>query len=348
MKNNKLIYLFIIIIAIWCLVLSFGQKDNKQDINNEVINQVNVTGFSTDFTRIVEDNKDSIVTINCDGKLSSGFVYKQEENNVYILCSYHGVADANNYAVSFSSGYKTNAELVGTNIYLDLAVLKIDTPYEIKALEFGDEELLKAGEFVICIGTPKTIDFEQSVEMGMVSNNIKSIENNVSVNDENIIYFIDLIQLSANIKNGYSGSPVLNMNGEVIGMITMSYNDEINFATTAHEIKIVADNIINGIEYKKYQLGISGSYVKQMPLFERSNLNLSVDTISGLYINKIKESSILYLAGLRQGDIISKINSVEINNRIDYLNVVYTNADSFEIEYIRNNEIQTVKVDIND
>lgn len=347
MKNNKLVYLLIIIITIWCLALTIGQKSNNVVENNEVVNQVNVTGFSTDFTKVVDENKDAVVTVNSDGKLSSGFVYKQSENDLFILCSYHGVADGINNTVYFSNGYKENAEVFGYNAYLDLAVLRINTPYNINQLSVGDSELLNVGEFVICIGTPKSIDYEQTVELAMISNNIRTIENSITVDEQNISYYMDVIQLSSDLKEGYSGSPVINMNGEVVGMITMS-DDGIVFATTINEIKIVADKIINEESYKKYQLGINGTYVEDMQLFERSSLNLNVDTIYGIYVNKVKENSFVYASGIRQGDVITKINNIEIHNRMDYLEVVYSDTTDFEFNVIRNGESLTIKASIND
>lgn len=349
MKNNRLIYMLLVILTIWCIfltVVSFGE--DKQTENNININEYNVNGFSTDLTKIVEEKKGSIVSISANSNVSTGFIYKQEGDTVYVLTCYHGIADVNSVYVCFESGFNINANVVGKNIYADLAVLSVNIPYDVEPLELGDASLVHSGEFIISIGTPTSLEYSNSVELGMISNNIRTIENNILVGEENIIYYLDVLQLSSNLKPGYSGSPVLNMNGDVIGMTTMSLDDRFNFAITANEIKIIADKIISNEQVKKYQLGIKGSYINEMPLFERTNLNLPVDVTYGLYVNKLMDNSIALTAGVKNSDIILTINGIKLNNINDYLAVVYSETDTLEFEVFRNGEIATFKVTIND
>ena len=346
MKNNRLLYLLIIILTIWCIVLT-TMSINNDSSPKEVVNEVNVTGITTDLTKIVEDKKDSLVTINASGNVGSGFIYKQDGENIYIVTAHHSVADANSYYVYFANNMGMNAELVGSNIYADLAVLKIKSPYNIDTLNLADVTLSKSGEFVVCIGTPTSVEFDASIELGMLSN-VRTIENSITVDDKNINYYIDVIQLSSNLKPGYSGAPVLNMNGEVIGMVTMNLQEGFNFAITPNEIKIIADKLINNEQVTKYQLGIKGTYITDMPMFERSNLNLSVETINGLYVEKLLDNSIALIAGVKTGDVIISINEVELNSINDYLNVVYSETNSFNFVVLRDNSTITYTVIIND
>lgn len=347
-KNNRLIYLLIILLVIWCIVLSSIITKNRNEETLSNINEIEVTGISTDFTKIIDEKSDSIVAINASGNISSGFIYSHDNENVYIITSYHGVVEAGSYNVHFKNGYSVYAELVGKDIYADLAVLKAKIPYDTTILDLGDSSLCKAGEFVIAIGTPFSLEYSHSTELGMISNNIKTIENNIEVDKNDITYFLDVLQLSSNMKPGYSGSPIINMNGEVIGMVTMSLDERFNFAITANEIKIIADKLIDGELIKKYQLGIKGNYVSEMPLFERSGLNLTIDTIYGLYVEKVLEESIGAVAGIQKGDVILSINDVSINNINDYLSVVYGEYDSIEFEILRGDATFKSKVDIND
>lgn len=347
-KNSRLIYLLIILLAIWCIVLSsIVTKNNNEEISSN-INEIEITGISTDFTKIVDEKSDSIVAINSNGNISSGFIYAQDNDDVYIVTTYHGVVEAGSYNVHFKNGYSVYAELVGKDIYADLAVLKAKIPYDTDILSLTDSSLCKAGEFVIAIGTPVSLEYSHSTELGMISNNIKTIENSIEVNSNDITYYLDVLQLSSNMKPGYSGSPIINMNGEVIGMVTMSLDERFNFAITANEIKIIADKLISGELINKYQLGIKGNYVSEMPLFERSGLNLTIDTISGLYVEKVLEESIGSIAGIQKGDVILNINSISINTINDYLNVVYDKYDSIEFEVLRGDSTFKSRVDIND
>lgn len=347
MKNNRVLYLLIIVLTVWCVALTI-MFSNIDITPTKTINEININGISTDFTKIVDEKKDSLVTVNAGGNIGSGFAYKQNDNDIYILTAYHTIADATSYYVTFANGINSNASLAGKNIYADLAVLKVSSPYSIETLDLADTTLTKSGEFVICIGTPISNDYDQSVELGMVSNEFRTIENSITVVDKNINYYLDTVQLSSNLKSGYSGSPIINMNGEVIGMITMSLQDGYNFAITANEIKIIADKIINEQDIVKYQLGIKGSYISKMPMFERSNLNLTIETISGLYIERLLDNSIALNAGVKAGDVLLSINGVELNDINDYLKVVYTQTDSFEFKVLRNDQNMIFKVDLDD
>lgn len=338
MKNNRLAYLLILILAVWLLILSNSVNDINSHNDENVINEYNVTGFSTDFTKIVNEDKAAVVTVNTDVGVLSGFVYKQDEEGVYILTAYHGVAESENLSVTFGTSYTVEAQLFGYDLYTDLAVLKIITPYTINGLWFADASLLKTGEFVIMIGTPVSADYASSVEMAMVSAKDVVIENNISVDEERHSYFLDVIQLSSRLLNGYSGSPLINMNGEVVGMNTMAYSDNFTFAVNGNEIRMLADMIISGQEIKRNNIGIKGSYIQDMYNYEKNNLNINIDTINGIYVLRVKENTLAFAAGIRPGDVVTAINGKEINDLNDYLSVLYSDSPEFVFDYIRNSE----------
>lgn len=337
MKNKRLLYLVFIVLFVWLIIITnnvFGSNNKPL----EKINEYNVYGFSTDFTKIVDDCKDSIVTIKADNAISSGFVYSQKDDEVYIVTTYHGINQANSISVTFGTSYTCQASLVGYDIYTDLAVLMINTPYDIKPLIIGDTQVLKQGEFVISIGTPLSLDYKGSVELGMISTNNLMIENNINVDEKNYSYYLDVVQISANLKAGYSGSPIIGMSGEVLGMNTMALNSDNNFAITSNELNILVNKIINGEEYDRLILGVKGTYIKNMPNYEKTNLGLTIDTITGLYINKVKDDSLAQHYGVKVGDIIVSINDTEINNLNDYLSIIYNNNTIENITVIRNGE----------
>lgn len=348
MKNNKLLYLLIGLLVIWLIVLtSFVFNKNDSNSNTQIVNEYKIDGFSTDFTEIIENNKTSVVSINCNGAISSGFVYKQDGNKVYILTAYHGL-NGGVISVSFNNVFNAYASLVGYDKYSDLAVIEVESEYTINPLLLADSSILKDGEFVVCIGTPTSFEYAGSVELGMISSDTRVIENSITVDNVTSDYYLDVIQLSANLKPGYSGSPVLNMNGEVIGMVTMSLEDNINFALTANEISIIADNIISENGYGKYQTGIKGLFVSTLPIYVKSSLNLPIDLLSGLYVEKVLNGSIANLADIVTGDIILSINGVEMTNLNSYLNVLYTKAELLEFKVLREGNTLTFTVHIND
>ena len=347
-NNNRLAYLLIGLLVVWSLILTVFVFDKDDRTNStQIVNEYKVDGFSTDFTEVIDVNKTSVVSINCNGAISSGFVYKQDDNKVYIVTTYHGL-NGGVISVSFNNVFNAYASLLGHDKYSDLAVIQIESPYSIKPLTLADSSILKDGEFVVSIGTPSSFEYAGSVELGMVSSDTRVIENSITVDDVTSNYYLDVIQLSANLKPGYSGSPVLNMNGEVVGMVTMNIQDGFNFAITSNEIKIIADKLISEQQVTKYQLGIKGSYIENMPMFERSNLNLSVETIYGLYVEKLLDGSVALPAGIKAGDVILSINDVELHNMNDYLNVVYSETGSLKFEVLRDGSISNYTVNLND
>lgn len=342
--------LFVLILAIvfsWLILLT-GNSGNKNDNKQEIVNQYNVSGFSTDFTNIVDNNISSVVSIDADKTISSGFAYKQVDNYEYIICTYHGVADARSINVVFDSGYNANASVVGYDAYCDIAVLQVEVPFTVKDVKIGDASRSKAGEFVICIGTPNSLDYANSIEMGMVSSPLVCVDNEIIYNGTKISYYTNLLGLTANLENGYSGSPIINMNSEVIAILTMKYNDDCCFALPINEAIIVAEKIINNEEYSKIQLGIKGTFISKMKNYEKTNLNIPIDTINGLYVEKVRPSSLCDLSGIKAKDIILSINNIAINDYNSELNICYSKASTCEFKVLRNNEELTLIGTIND
>ena len=348
MKNNRVLYILILMLTVWCIGLTIYTSSFSKYETKQIVNNIEITGISSDLTDIIEKRKNSIVTINANGSTASGFIYSQIEDSIYVLTCYHVVADAPSIYVGFANSLNINATLIGKDLYTDLAVLEVKSPYQVEQLKLTDINLCKSGEFIVSIGTPLSNEYSQSVELGMVSNPRRTIENSITVDSQKINYYLNVVQLSSNLKPGYSGSPVLNTNGDVVGMTTMSLADGINFAITANEISIIADKLISQETITKYQLGIKGSYISEMPMFERSNLNIPVDITHGLYVEKLMESCFGFASGLKNGDIILKINDIDMNNINDYLKVSYSETDSFTFNIYRDEQYIDLRIDIND
>jgi len=336
-NKNRLIYLLIAILFIWLLILSLSRPNSRKENQSITINEYEVSGFSTDFTTIVKDNKNSIVSVIADNSLLSGFVYGQNDNKVYIVTAYHGVSNTGNINVQFGSSYNVPATLLGFDIYTDIAVLEIESPYSIDSLKIGDSSLLQAGEFVISIGTPSSLEYSSSAKLSMISHPLLSLDNSITYDSNRYNYYLNVIQLDSALKTGYSGSPILNMTGEVVGLNTMS-NSDYSFAISSNELRIVADKIINHEDINRNLLGIDAVLIKDMPNYEKTNLNLDIQTINGLYVRNIKDSLIANNAGIVVGDVILKVNDIEINNFNDYLEIIYLQDQTLNFEVLRNNQ----------
>jgi len=349
MKNNRFIYFLITILAIWLAILTLNQKTNANANKEEAtINKYNVSGFSTDFTKVIENVDQSIVTVSCENSVLSGFIYKQVEDKVYIITAFHGIDENSNISITFDSSLTVNGSLIGKDIYSDIALIEVSLPYQVNSVVFGDSTQLSKGEMVISIGTPLSLQFKGSVQLGMIANSLQCIENSIIFDEKNYKYYGNYIELSSNLIDGYSGSAIINMNGEIVGVTTMAYKDEICLAIPSNEVTLIADQLIQDGDCHKIQLGIMPKFVKDMKTYAKTNLNISLDSIEGMYIEQIKTDSLASIAGLKVGDIITAINGTEINDYSDYLKIVYSDINTFEFKVLRDGQQHTFIGIIND
>lgn len=349
MKKNRLMVLVVVILVIWNVILTSIIVTNKKEENSNQtnVNEVTVTGFSTDLTKVIEQSKSSVVVVETNNALSSGIIYGTNENSIYVVTTCHGVADASIINVVFASGASYEATLVGQDVYADIAVLEVKTNVVVNPIKLGNSDLLNDGEFLVAIGTPKNSQYSFSNDLAIVSSKLRTISNSITYDDKQYEYYEDVIQLSSNVAEGYSGAPVLNMEGEVQGLIIMK-DDVAVFALPINEVRIVADNIINEVAYAKTRFGFKGQVVSGLETYEKNQLNIPLDINYGLYISLIRVNSIAANAGLRVGDVVLSINGNSINSYTDLLKIAYSENKEFSFEVVRNNDTITLLGNTND
>lgn len=230
----------------------------------------------------------------------------------YIATNYHVVENADKIKVVTSDGEEYDAEIVGSDSLSDLSVIKADAS-GLTTVDFGDSDSLVVGELAVAIGTPAGIELAGSVTTGVIS----GINRNIKIYSEKtgaVTKTMTLIQTSASISDGYSGGPLLNEYGQVIGIITPQYSGEyegIGFAIPITSAKEILQTIIetgkdvNGnatdIASRRAIIGISGSAVSSMQGYSSS----------GVLVAEVKEG---YDAEnhLKPGDIIIGIDGNEV------------------------------------
>lgn len=347
MKKNLLITIIVALI-LWLTILSVVVvSNNKTNSTTNNITEYNVTGFSTDFSKVVEESKSSIVSINQNETYSTGFIYAKQDDKVYVVSSYHGVSESDNVTVKFNSGVNASGIVIGHDSFADVAVIECQFNYDVKTLPIGDATILNDGEFVLSIGTRLSDDYDFSIAFGMVSSSYREIENNITFDEEDYDYYLGIIQLSGDFTSGYSGAPILNMNGEVVGMITMEENGN-TLAITVNEIARVVSKILNNEEYTRISFGINGKYIKSLENYEIASYNIGLEVTDGYYVTDIKVPSLANNIGILKGDVITNINGIELENFDDTLDVIYGNANEFEVSVIRNNEVVVLKGNLYD
>ena len=344
MKNNKLINLFLIIVFAWLFILTLEKslpQEKKTVIEQEIV------GISTDLTKICKERDGSVATLLNDGNIASAFFYRKDNNKSYFITSYHAIGDNN--TLVFDSGYKVNVDLYSYDPFTDLAILETELPFEIDPIPFGDASLLDKGEFLLAYGSPLSLEYANSVSLALVSSPLRTINNHITFDDNNFSYYQSLIQLSTSLLPGYSGGPLFNMAGELVGMIIFQNRNEnsLCFALTSNEIKICADTLIASKSFNHTLIGLKADFITNLRSYERAALDIPLDLHYGLYINDIKDNSIADLAKLKKGDILLSVNGIKIEEFDDYLSLAYEKIEYYRFEVLRDGKHLDLTLEVN-
>lgn len=246
--------------------------------------------------------------------VGSGFLISPDG---YILTNHHvieGATEVNVTVKGFSDPFK--ATVVGTDFELDLAVLKINSDKKLPYLKLGDSDKMRVGDWVIAIGNPYRLD--HTVTVGVISAKGRPL----AITDRSTgktRVFKDLIQTDAAINPGNSGGPLISLNGEVIGINT-AVNAEaqgIGFAIPINTAKEVLDELIKTGGVSRPYIGV---YLQDITKDLADYFNLK--STEGALISYVVPNSPAEKAGLRQGDVILRINDKTIKKSSDVSEIV--------------------------
>ncbi|GIV66473.1 MAG: trypsin-like peptidase domain-containing protein [Chloroflexota bacterium] len=311
------------------------------------------TDIQTDVTRAVEKVSPAVVTVvgTIPGQMTffgkapdetvsgSGVIISEEG---HIVTNYHVVEDTSEIYVILSNGEQVKASLINADIYADLAVLKAEGHMPAVAV-FGDSDRLNPGETVIAIGSPLG-EFRNTVTVGVVSATGRVLDTGKGYSME------DLIQTDAAINQGNSGGPLVNLNGEIVGINTLivrggmgttTVAEGLGFAIPSNTVRLISEQIITKGYFSRPYLGITWQGIT--PNIAR-RYQLPVEW--GAYVTGVEPGSPADHGGIKRGDIIVQIGDLEINQQRSYLNALFAQqpGETITIKLYRQKNIVELSV----
>ena len=327
-------------------------QSNSSTITTNPIN-VDVT---TQVTEVVENVSPGVVGVTNiqlqadfwqqqDGNeqgTGSGVIYKIEDEYAYVVTNYHVIEGADTVEVVLVDETHIEAEVLGSDMFSDLAVLRMDNEDVDTIVEMGSSDQLKVGEPAIAIGNPLGHMFSGSVTLGVISGTQRTIPVDFDM-DGRADWQAEVIQTDAAINPGNSGGALINIDGQLIGINSMKINqtavEGIGFAIPIDSARPLINELEGTGEVVRPYLGVEIYSLDEVPQVEwQRSLNLPENVDGGIYIWSIEPFSPADQAGLKRLDVITALDGEEVMGTIDLRKVLYQEkeiGDDLSITFYR-------------
>ena len=355
-------------------ILQLNQKQKTNTQNNTTITQTAVKNENS-TTKAVDKVKDAVVSIitysaNSQNSLfgygesdtdtnteqvssqGSGVIYKKDGEYAYIVTNTHVINGAKKVDIRLADGTKVPGEIVGSDTYSDIAVVKISSEKVSAVAEFGDSSQLTVGETAIAIGSPLGSEYANTVTQGIIS----SLNRTVSLKSEDgQAISTKAIQTDTAINPGNSGGPLINIQGQVIGITSSKIAtnggtsvEGLGFAIPSNDaIKIIEQLEKNG-KVTRPALGIQMVNLSNLSTTDLQKLKLPDNITSGVAVRSI-QPNMPANGHLEKYDVITKVDGNPIASATELQNALYSHSvgDEMTITYYRNGkeETTTIKLD---
>ncbi len=308
----------------------------------------------TGISEAVDKIYDAVVMIqnyqgNSVASTGTGFVYKVDDQYGYIMTNQHVVDSATKIIAIDSQDQQIEATLLGGDIYLDVAVIRIPVDKVLKVAEIGNSENAKLGDTVFTVGSPLGYEYRGTVTGGRLSGKDRMVSVSVSGSNSND-WMMKVLQTDAAINPGNSGGPLVNSNGEVIGINSMKLiQTEVEGMGFAIPIEYAMSHISTleaGTAIVRPMLGITLVDATDTRTLYQNQILLDQSIKEGVVVVDVVSNSGAATSGLKKGDVITKINNenVPTGAYLRYELYKYNVGDTIEVTYIRGTKEHTTKV----
>ena len=308
----------------------------------------------TSISNAVEKSKDSVFMIRSyknDDEISTGtgFAYKTDNKYGYIITNEHVIAGANNIILIDSEDEEFSGEILGSDEYLDLAIIKVDKSKIRSVAIISSSEKSNVGDTVFTIGSPLGYNYRGTVTSGILSGKDRMVPVSLK-NSSKQDYVMKVLQTDAAINPGNSGGPLLNVNGEVIGVNSMKLiEDQIESIGFAIPIEFAMQHVKTLEQGKKIEwptIGISMTNVSDKSSLYLKEIEVPTNLKVGVVVTELYQDENANNQGLKKGDVIVAINNEMVKN-IAYLRYElfkYKPGDTIQLTIFRKGKQYKVSV----
>ena len=358
------------------VTLQLYQKQVSQAANNTT-NTVTQTSYKNEnaTTQAVNKVKDAVVSVitysanrqnsvfgneetdtDTDSQQvaseGSGVIYKKNGKDAYLVTNTHVIQGASKVDIRLADGTKVPGEIVGSDTFSDIAVVKIFSEKVTTVAEFGDSSKLNVGETAIAIGSPLGSEYANTVTQGIIS----SLNRNVSLKSQDgQAISTKAIQTDTAINPGNSGGPLVNIQGQVIGITSSKIASNggtsvegVGFAIPSNDAQNIIKQLESDGKVTRPALGIQMVNLANIGASDLRKLNIPSSVTSGVVVKSV-QSNMPASGHLEKYDVITKVDDKEISSSTDLQSALYNHSigDTIKITYYRNGkeETTTVKLD---
>ena len=356
------------------VTLQLSQKQGSQATNNNS-GTVTQTSYKNEnsTTQAVNKVKDAVVSIityssnsrqssvfNADeanpdsdnqqiASEGSGVIYKKNDKDAYLVTNTHVINGASKVDIRLADGTKVPGEIVGSDTFSDIAVVKISSEKVTTVAEFGDSSQLSVGETAIAIGSPLGSEYANTVTQGIIS----SLNRNVSLKSEDgQAISTKAIQTDTAINPGNSGGPLVNIQGQVIGITSSKIASNggtsvegLGFAIPSNDAQNIIKQLESDGKVTRPALGIQMVNLSNVGASDLRKLNIPSGLTSGVVVRSV-QSNMPANGHLQKYDVITKVDDKEIASSTDLQHALYNHAigDTIKITYYRNGKEETTSI----
>ncbi|MBO8172138.1 MAG: serine protease [Bacillaceae bacterium] len=336
--------------------------------SDQVVNQNMNVSVNTAITEAVEKVENAVVGVIKMGEqvdffsnrsrtveqgTGSGVIFKKEKGKAYIVTNYHVIDGATSVEVSLPNGDRVPAEVIGTDVLTDLAVIAIEDDGVDTVAEFGTSSSLKVGEPAIAIGNPLGLEFSRTVTQGIIS----SLDRTVPVDlnkDGSPEWELDVIQTDAAINPGNSGGALINISGQVIGINSLKISqtgvEGLGFAIPSDDVVQIIEDLTRYGEVIRPFLGIEPLDLRQVPSrYWKDPLQIPENVHQGVVVYNVERFSPADKGGIKKYDVIVAMDGQPIASSADLRKYMYSQkdeGDTVEVTVYRQGEKMTLTVQL--